>query len=232
MYRISFIEKIYYDRYFGRVVYYIPDHLLYRDEVPMLIVSEDNEEICYSVGITHRETIELDLEAYFYASLYKWMKNTGDPLYVWLFEKIKETVDVESFLDRIRGYEICVLNVEKERYREMLKWQISFDLIVYLIRWGYYERIRIRQHLMHHRLGLVPIISPEVSTILEKLGLLDDRYFECFDNECRKSYLKEKLLDLVKPSFLRRGLHLWLHYYTDDLIRAMRNEFPEWFVES
>ncbi len=232
MYKISFFEKVH-RHHFGTTVYYIPDPSFYTDEMPMLIIHDyGGENECFSVGITHKETVEEQLEAFFYKELYVWVRNSGEPLYVWLIERIKETVDVESLLERVEGYDVYVLNPTEDKRKEMLKWQASFDMLVYLIRWGYYERIRIRQHLMHHKLGMVPILSPEESVIVEKLKLLDGKYFNCRDNECRKRYLQEKLLDLVKPEYLRKGLYLPLYLYTDGLIRAMRKTFPKWFVES
>ncbi len=235
MYKVAFIKKIYRDQYFGKTIYYIPDPLFYENEVPVLVKSvyDDGEEY-FSVKIIRKETVEKDLEAFFYKDLCRWIRNTDDPLYIWLLEKIKETVDVESFLGRVEGYSISVLNPTEAKYREMLKWQASFDMLVYLIRWGYYECIKRREHLIHHKLNRKPILTPEISTIVEKLGLLDERYFQLdwWDDEGRKSYLKEKLLDLVKPEYLRKGLYLPVYCYTDDLIRAVRETFPEWFVES
>ncbi len=235
MYKIAFIKEIY-CHHFGTTVYYIPDPSFYTDEMPMLIIHDyGGENECFSVGITHKETVEEDLEAFFYANLYKWIRNTGDPLYIWLLEKIKETTvdDLESFLKRVEGYEVYVLNPTEEKYKEMLKWQASFDMIVYLIREEYYENIKRREHLIMHKLNRKPILPPEESIIVERLGLLDERYFQFdwWDDESRKLYLQEKLLDLVKIEYLRKGLHLSLYCYTDDLIKAMRKTFPEWFVE-
>ncbi len=234
MYKISFFEKVH-RHHFGTTVYYIPDPLFYIDEVPVLVIHDyGGENECYSVYITHRETVEEQLEAFFYKELCGWIRNTGDSLYIWLLEKIKETVDVESLLERVEGYDVYVLNPTEDKRKEMLKWQASFDMIVYLIREEYYERIKRREHLILHKLNRKPILPPEESVIVESLGLLDERYFQFdwWDDESRKLYLQEKLLDLVKPEYLRKGLHLPLYCYTDDLIRAVKKIFPEWFVES
>jgi hypothetical protein len=231
------LKKVYCHEYFGKTAYYIPDPHLYTDEVPVLIehnYDSEYEPPCFSVRIYSKESIEGDLEAFFYKDLHQWIKNTGDELYIWLLDEIKKTVEID--LKRVEGYSISVYasNLTEDRFKEMLKWLLAFRMYEYLIRWEYYECIKRREHLILHKLNREPILTPEESVIVERLELLDDGYFQFdwWDDESRKLYLQEKLLGLVKPEYLRRGLHLLSYCYTDDLIRAARKTFPEWFVES
>jgi hypothetical protein len=238
---IAVLKVIYHDMYFGKNAYYIPDIAYYESEVPVVIdhnYGSEEYEPCYSVEIFSKSSIEKDLEAFFYKKLYRWIRNTGDKLYIWLMDNIKKTVEVKSFLKRVEGYSIYthVSNLTADRFREMLRWSLAFEMYNYLLSFEYYEQIKRRTNLIHHKLNLEPIIPPEKSVIIEKLGLLGDEYFEFdyWDDESRKQYLQEKLLDLVQPEYLKKGMHLLLFWYcyTDDLIKAARKTFPEWFTES
>jgi hypothetical protein len=235
------IEVIYRHEYFGKTAYYIPDIAYYESEVPVVIdhnYGSEEYEPCYTVEIFSKSSIEKDLEAFFYKELYKWIINTGDPLYGWLMDNIKKTVEVDDYLRRVEGYSLYTYasNLTEDRFREMLRWSLAFEMYNYLLRFGYYEQIKRRMNLIHHKLNLKPIIPPEKSVIIEKLGLLGDEYFEFdyWDDESRKQYLQEKLLDLVQPEHLRKGLHLLLYWYcyTDDLMSFTKRTFPEWFAES
>jgi hypothetical protein len=241
IYDMTVLKEIYHHEYFGKKAYYIPDPALYTDEVPVLIdhnYDSEYEPPYFSIEIYSKETVERDLEAFFYRDLCRWIENTGDPLYVWLLEKIKKEATVRDYLKRVEGYSISVFvsNLTDDRFKEMLKWLMSFRMYENLIRWEYYERIKRREHLIHHKLNRKPILNPKESVIVERLGLLDERYFQFdwWNDEGRKEYLQEKFIDLVKPEYLRVGMHLLSYYYiyTDDLIKVAWKTFPEWFAES
>jgi hypothetical protein len=236
---IAILKVIYHDMYFGKTAYYIPDPFFYVNEIPVLIDHDYDGENgpCYSVEIFSKESIEKDLQAFFYKELYEWIINTGDPLYIWLMDNIKN-VEIDDYLKRVEKYSLYthISNLTEDRFREMLRWSLAFEMYEYLLRFGYYEQIKTRMNLIHHKLNLKPIISPVKSIIIEKLGLLGDEYFEFdyWDDESRKQYLQEKLLDLIRPENLRKGLHLLLFWYcyTNDLIKAARKTFPEWFCRN